>query len=1514
MPRPATITAQWLKENFIDKGRPVDDMGRFLGEPGMSFDGPALLMMMSAVDLNTSGRAWDVAYRATHPVEPRDQYEQVPFSERPGANSDITPEEYAWAEREAEDLLGPQMGKFAGGLLNSRAPLPEPVFKNAVQRAKIAKSTTSTEGIARRIYKGEITGEQRRHAAKEIGWAQLLGQRGAWPEYSARAHAGQESPANVLSESEIRDAWQDLTDAAYREVAAPNSDRLIYEEPVNGIQKLLSTEPGRLPEEAYEELLRGTHPAFKLKDGQWLRGRAITQTPYPEHHKLILDQLRTRKEEYGDPQTFDHRDLDQFLSKNHHYKPEFLNEVFNAGFPEMIASRASGLVGQVPGLADDLHDHAIKSKDSVMAYDLIRNGISSPEQMAEHIRAFPRLKKQLQEDGHAWTNPDLFADDKVAVAFGTNKLRQARDFILSKGKTELPPKQMPAGDWSAGRAKNGNISAAGLQQAIDNSQRIPYNVTHDKWEGAQRHSDDDSKVFQLNTTLDQVEKMKKAGVYDKFQKMYEASQQSSHPVGPAGIGWVRYTGGKGQGIFIDEVQSDLGQSFVRQAAQQAAHAGEDPEEAAQRAAEEYGDEDVHKTISNILFGGKHPSEVLQEAFHEWLRTPQEKKYCKLCGARARLVSSRGALQCNNNNPARDSDCPSYEAGLLGDLSPDQVETKRESLIGEPIHIWQPESKAVISLGSPEGKLPGHFYVGYRDVPSKKLGMKPGEYGELKTQKNVHYVGRASIAQHYFKSCPSCNTEVDVTVAPYSPKGGGYRECPHCNNTFETFGSVKRQLEKKVPAAPTWKDEVRKNEDQREQRPQHTFQEHALPGSLDAEGYKLNISHMPGTAIATVHCHGKVLGHVELVDWEPHEEWHDGGPHRAGLREATLRILEGHARGKQEDDGWHNVLPGERLLSKAEPGDLHPETPPGFHTKPQGSHVTAPHQNYSQAAQAKPRGAQALGGANIHVRQHHEPSNAGRTLMVQFSTHLLQGDRKPDQSDAYYDSLYQKREGYHRGEDFWEVPQWQAHIANSMPNVDHYTVRDPKEAIEFLKHAGYKNAAFSSLDVTAPFIRQLAEAVPSQNIAVGGYTDMSMYKGLPNVQVHPSVQSFVESEGHEYKPGYDYRHFQGMKVIPRLTLSDGCRHQCTFCCVPKQVVEKPMDEVLQQADAFGKHLDSDLIYLNDKTFGQAPNHVQLPMLYQRIRAQNPNFKGFVIQTTAAQMKRMTPEFLRDAGIRHVELGIESVNDPILKAHKKPANEALINEATQKIRQAGSSLIPNIMVGLPGEDRNTYGRTMDWLKKNRDIISHVNAYNLALYEDSELGKKLQAVNAADRDENQQIKSWMVDPQVHKDFSDELFRFANEQLDQPIGHVTDQVLTQPMAKAEDSNPPLAASVLVYNENAQILIGKRQKDGKYCLPGGHLEPGEDPATGAVRELYEEAGIVPEAMHAFGAANAPGGIPVYMFQTTVSDQTPHSDFDPDHEFSELVWVDAMMGLPPEVRSNLAHGDNDVVFRHMGWL
>ena len=499
------------------------------------------------------------------------------------------------------------------------------------------------------------------------------------------------------------------------------------------------------------------------------------------------------------------------------------------------------------------------------------------------------------------------------------------------------------------------------------------------------------------------------------------------------------------------------------------------------------------------------------------------------------------------------------------------------------------------------------------------------------------------------------------------------------------------------------------------------------------------------------------------------------------------------------------FPGGSVPPPGQSGKL--ALPPGLETPLaiRGNAITQPAWTYSEATATKPKGSD-IGGKNVWVRQSSAPDNSDRTLMVQFSSDLLQ-TAPAGESGEYYDKLYDKRHGYNRPSDFWEIPQWQAHLAYSVDNADTYVVRDVDEAIKFMNDAGYKNVAFSALDVNQSLIRKIANGYNGK-VVVGGYTDMSVFGGSPNVTVFPTIKDFVESEGLPYKEGYDYRLFNGTKTIPRLTMSDGCRHACAFCSVPKSLTEKTEAEIMQQVDSFAKDLPADLIYLNDKTFGQANNHTLLPEVYDRIKQQNPSFQGFVIQTTAAQMKKLSPDFIQKSGIKYIELGIESYNDPILKAHKKPANEKIIQEAADKIREAGAILIPNIMVGLPGETEASYQRTLDWLEKNKDIISHVNVYNLALYAESELGRKIESATDADRDENVTEKSWMDDASVAKSFYKKVMYFGGTTLNRDPANVrilTDSFYGQNVSDVEQA-PPLE----------ERLKGKKKTLAVSTKPGG--------------------------------------------------------------------------------------------------
>ena len=76
---------------------------------------------------------------------------------------------------------------------------------------------------------------------------------------------------------------------------------------------------------------------------------------------------------------------------------------------------------------------------------------------------------------------------------------------------------------------------------------------------------------------------------------------------------------------------------------------------------------------------------------------------------------------------------------------------------------------------------------------------------------------------------------------------------------------------------------------------------------------------------------------------------------------------------------------------------------------------------------------------------------------------------------------------------------------------------------------------------------------------------------------------------------------------------------------------------------------------------------------------------------------------------------------------------------------------------------------------------------------------------------------------------------------------------------NPIPATCVIVFSAERQLLLVKRSvepKKGQWCLPGGFIELGEDPKTGALRELAEETGLRAPCATLLGVRTTPS--PLY--------------------------------------------------------
>jgi 8-oxo-dGTP pyrophosphatase MutT (NUDIX family) len=94
--------------------------------------------------------------------------------------------------------------------------------------------------------------------------------------------------------------------------------------------------------------------------------------------------------------------------------------------------------------------------------------------------------------------------------------------------------------------------------------------------------------------------------------------------------------------------------------------------------------------------------------------------------------------------------------------------------------------------------------------------------------------------------------------------------------------------------------------------------------------------------------------------------------------------------------------------------------------------------------------------------------------------------------------------------------------------------------------------------------------------------------------------------------------------------------------------------------------------------------------------------------------------------------------------------------------------------------------------------------------------------------------------------------------------------------------------------LMARFNRGGKleWCIPKGHLEPGETKEQAALREVFEETGLTAEITDYLGdvsytfnqkGKNVSKTVHVYLMTQLSGELT--MEHDPNHEASELAWV-----------------------------
>ncbi|NDJ79378.1 MAG: 5'/3'-nucleotidase SurE [Chloroflexi bacterium] len=131
-------------------------------------------------------------------------------------------------------------------------------------------------------------------------------------------------------------------------------------------------------------------------------------------------------------------------------------------------------------------------------------------------------------------------------------------------------------------------------------------------------------------------------------------------------------------------------------------------------------------------------------------------------------------------------------------------------------------------------------------------------------------------------------------------------------------------------------------------------------------------------------------------------------------------------------------------------------------------------------------------------------------------------------------------------------------------------------------------------------------------------------------------------------------------------------------------------------------------------------------------------------------------------------------------------------------------------------------------------------------------------------------------------------------PLDHVHAALDGQTPYTAPAKEPMMLGVNVVIMRDGKVLLTKREDFHVWCLPGGHVDPGESLAEAACREVREETGYATRLTRLVGTYSRPrwkSGYHIVSFAGEITGGTP----DPDpHEVVEMGFFDPD-DLPPLV-------------------
>ena len=185
--------------------------------------------------------------------------------------------------------------------------------------------------------------------------------------------------------------------------------------------------------------------------------------------------------------------------------------------------------------------------------------------------------------------------------------------------------------------------------------------------------------------------------------------------------------------------------------------------------------------------------------------------------------------------------------------------------------------------------------------------------------------------------------------------------------------------------------------------------------------------------------------------------------------------------------------------------------------------------------------------------------------------------------------------------------------------------------------------------------------------------------------------------------FDNRRYAAEGGFGNIVVKQGCSFRCLYCDGPvvmgRRVRKKSPGKIVDELESMQKDFGINVAFFTDAIFNFPMEHAR--EVCREIIRRKPGI--FWIGTVSpAYLDRELVMLMKEAGCNAVSLGCDTCSKKMLKVLRKGFKKEQLQAAAELLEEVQINYILSLLIGAPGEDRQTVEETVEFLENRKPFM--------------------------------------------------------------------------------------------------------------------------------------------------------------------------------------------------------------------